>query len=224
MTPIVPQTPQGSPPPPTSSTTTLCPAARLGEALAARARDRDAMVAVWHGLARHLEANGAPLPLARAARRAALDGIRHARMLGAMARRHRGTVTIGTGAPSSAWTWDALVLANAIDGCVRQGWDLARTRWAAEHAGDPVLRETMRRIARDMADHVALAWRVHGYAMPRACDATKDRIKRALRATVSALEAEIARGEDLELAAHGLVPPADRASAFFEEIRARAHR
>jgi hypothetical protein len=211
------------PAPQTSFESLGTPALRLGRALADLARDKSELVAVWHALARHLEATGAPLPLARAARRAALDAIRHARMVGAMARRYRTEVT-NHGAPTRAYTADMLALTNAIDGCVRQTWDLERARWAADHAPDPAVRETMRRIARDQTEHVALAWRVHGQLLPRAGQALRERVDRALRATVSALDAEISRGDDRELVVHGLLPPPERSSLVLRELRARACR
>jgi hypothetical protein len=216
LAPVLASTPSNEP----RSTSTV--GDDVGRALARWARETDAGVASLHGLARDLEAFRAPKPLVRGARRAALDAIRHARMLGAMARRHEVTPEPAPADPRPAPSWDAMAIENAVDGCVRRAWELALTSYAGVHAGDLVVRETLRRIARDQAEHVAAAWKVHQWCLPRASSAARERIERGMRATISALEAEVSRmTDDDELVRCGLRPPQDVAQALLLQLRGR---
>ncbi|MBX3232248.1 MAG: hypothetical protein KIT84_18955 [Labilithrix sp.] len=50
-----------------------------------------------------------------------------------------------------------LAVDNAVEGCVREAYGALVATYQATHAADPALRRTFRRIARDEAEHAALA-------------------------------------------------------------------
>lgn len=191
----------------------------LGPLFATLAQLEDASVATFHRLSRELAAFGAPVRLVRSARRAAFDEMRHARAMSKLARMHGSEPARADAAELRERSFDEMAFENAIDGCVRQTWDAALARWAGEHAVDETVRFEMARIARDETEHATLAWRVRAWAMPRVTPATRDRLRRAMKATVSALSAELHREPAAEAVEAGVLPSASAARAMFERMR-----
>jgi hypothetical protein len=151
--------PQGlAPPPPAEGN------GALGQWWAELAYLEAASVPAFRRLARELEALGAPPALPRAARRAAGDEIRHRRLTRAMAARHG--VRAPRPRPGSTEVRSLLEVAreNAVEGCVGETYGAAVAAWQARTAGDPLVRALMAEIARDEAEHAALAWAVDQWA------------------------------------------------------------
>lgn len=191
----------------------------LGALFAAIGQIKDASVAAFHRLSRELAAFNAPVRLVRSARRAAFDEMRHARAMNKLARMHGAEPTRVDAGELRTRSFDEMAFENAMEGCVRQTWDAALARWAGEHAVDEVVRFEMARIARDQTEHTTLAWRVLAWAMPRITPATRDRLRRAMKATVSALSAELHQEPAADAVQAGVLPNASAARAMFERMR-----
>jgi hypothetical protein len=150
-----------------------------------------ASVPAFRRLARELEALGAPPALPRAARRAAGDEIRHRRITRAMAARHG--VRARTPRPGSMEVRSLFDVAreNAVEGCVGETYGAAVAAWQARTAGDPLVRALMAEIARDEAEHAALAWAVDQWAVTGLAPDERRMIDHARREAGATLAAEV---------------------------------
>ena len=135
----------------------------LGTLLAQMASLEAASIPAFETLARELEAHGAPRSLCRAARRAAADEVRHARMMTALARRHGARPAQLRTRPGCIRSLARISVENCVEGCVRETFGAMVAMWQAREAKDPELRRVFRVIARDEARHAALAFRVAGW-------------------------------------------------------------
>ncbi|HET9990570.1 MAG TPA: ferritin-like domain-containing protein [Kofleriaceae bacterium] len=161
---------------------------------------------------------GAPAAMRRAAIRAAADEVRHAAMSMRLAKRFGATVSPRQIRAAPRRDLRALVLDNAVEGCVRETYGAAVAGYQARTARDPIVRRAMYRIARDEAKHALLSWQLHRWAAPRLGD--RDAVLAAAstaRAELSA-EANIAQPE-----LHGVlgVPAPAAATAMLAELDAR---
>jgi hypothetical protein len=155
----------------------------LGGWFAEAARMEAAAVRAFEILLRDLEAHGAPERLRAAARRAALDEVRHTRMMRVLADRHGGTWEPPVvDAPEEARSLEAIAIENAVEGCVGESFAALLAGWQAEHATDPLVARTMVVIARDEARHADLAWDVHEWAMQKLDRQARARVAAAMQA------------------------------------------
>lgn len=118
-------------------------------------------VHAFRQLVRELLHHGAPLALVDAARAAAVDEIRHTRMVRRLALRRGGTpapVRVQHTPPRGLL---AIAMENAVEGCVHETFAAARAGWQARHAVDPQLRAVSAVLARDESRHADLAAAVH---------------------------------------------------------------
>jgi hypothetical protein len=124
-------------------------------------------------LAFDLEALGAPASLVQEARQAARDEARHARVSLAVARRLGSPGLLGR---TELPPWPTLsrpvrraprlfdvALENATGGCVNEIFGTWLQLHQAQHAPEPVLRAVAEQIARDEAEHAALAFRLFDF-------------------------------------------------------------
>ncbi|MDG1479098.1 MAG: ferritin-like domain-containing protein [Myxococcota bacterium] len=121
-------------------------------------------VHAFRQLVRELLHHGAPLALVDAARAAAVDEIRHTRMVRRLALRRGGTpapVRVQHTPPRGLL---AIAMENAVEGCVHETFAAARAGWQARHAADPQLRAVSAVLARDESRHADLAAAVHQWA------------------------------------------------------------
>ena len=141
--------------------------ASAGTWLAEMARLETASVFAFERLARELAAHRAPHDLVVAARRAAQEAVRHARIARALARRwgHRPEPVRRMPLPIRGLA--SMAEENAIEGCVGETVGAVVAAYQALHATDPRVRAAMGTIARDEAAHAVLAWRVHAWARER---------------------------------------------------------
>lgn len=141
-----------------------CEAQDLGAALAAAAHLEAASVIAFRQLVRQLRAWGAPEGLIARCEHAAQDEVRHARDIGALARREGARLPPLRIAPAPE---DRLSVAlhNASEGCVGESWASLLAFWKAEHALDPALRAAYARVAEDEARHAQLSWDLHAWLM-----------------------------------------------------------
>jgi len=163
----------------------------LGAFLADAARLEAASVYAFERLARELAALGAPAELIDAAAGSALDEIRHARMVAALARRFGATPEPVEVAPQPARSALAIALENAVEGCVRETFGALIAHHQAHAALDPQVRAVMASIADDETRHARLAWQVAAWLEPRLSDAAQRTIARARAAALAQLAREL---------------------------------
>ena len=157
-----------------------------------------ASVPAFLRLADELSAHGAPEALAMAARRSAGEEVRHARVMGALARRHGARMPEVEVAPFAPRSLEAMLLENAIEGCVRETFGALSVGWQARHAGDAELRQALRPIARDELRHSELAWAVDDWGRGQLPPSARERLLQAQRETLRDLETEVSRTEPAE--------------------------
>jgi hypothetical protein len=183
----------------------------LGRYLAEMAALEEARVTTFEVLARELAAHGAPDDLIAGALAARKDEVRHAAMMGALARARGGF-------PRPSWRPQHLVrrleeiaLENAVEGCVRETYGALVGAHQAAFATDDALRCAMVRIAAEEARHAALSHRVHAWIMPLLDAAARARVHAAQRAAIETLDhARVARADEAILASAGLPQKACR--------------
>ncbi len=182
--------------------TTFCGTGRVPAGLIAVHRDRRATAGAWlaHAawleaasvpafvlLARELEAHGAPRELVAAALAAAKDEIRHAAMVGALARRYGAPPPPAEVATQPPRSLEALAIENAVEGCVRETWGAALALWQSHAARDPEARDAFATIARDELSHAELGWAIDCWAHTRLDAAAAARVAAARALAVRAL-------------------------------------
>jgi len=152
----------------------------VGRALAHLAALESASIPAFSRLRRELHALGAPRSLLREASRARRDEVRHARAVGALARRHGARLPNQKDAPSEARSIETIALENAVEGCVRETYGALVAVFQGKNARDPEVRGVMRRVAQDEARHAALAWKTHRWLLPRLSTEARLRVEAAM--------------------------------------------
>ncbi|MBL9021507.1 MAG: ferritin-like domain-containing protein [Myxococcales bacterium] len=166
--------------------------------LADVARLEAASVFAFDRLEAELREHGAPTRLLRAARRARADEIRHAAVVGALARRYGGAVPRPVVEASPARDLESIAKENAVEGCVREAYGALVGTWQSRFAGDRRVRAAMRTIARDETRHAALSFAVAAWVEPRLGRAAQRRVAEARR-------------DELALLVHSAARPVSRA-------------
>jgi hypothetical protein len=191
----------------------------VGQYFASMAHLEAASVHAFRAMARELVEHGAPPHLVAAARRAARDEIRHARLTRAMARAHGGTAPpVKVNAPEKR-SLEEIATENAIEGCVRETYGALLASWQARAAHDPAVREMMVAIAEDEARHADLSWALDRWIRTRLSDDARRRVRDARAAAVDALGSELDAAPDAQLVASVGLPDVDRARHFFAEAK-----
>jgi hypothetical protein len=221
------------------SSTTLecytCVEGRRPAGLAAARLDRSSALAAYFARAAHLEAasidafemleaelveHGAPSRLCEQVRRAAKDEVRHAKIMGAFARR------FGTEPPAPvvearrARSLEEIATENAVEGCVRETFGALVAMWQAERAGDPAVAGAMRKIAEDELFHAALAWEIAAWADTKLDVAARKRVAFARRRAARELLRDAGQGVPREVVALAGLPDA-RAAVKLARIMIR---
>jgi len=197
-------------------------AGSIGDVLARSAYLEAASVEAFRDLARQLEAHGAPRVLVRRVRRAAMDEVRHARDVGALARAYGAEPPAVRVEASAVRSLLAIALENAREGCVRETWGAACAVVQSMRAADPRIRDTMRSVARDELAHAALSWDVARWIEARLTPVEREQVaceKRAAETQVE-LELEASRPPEAWRALLGL-PSRDEARAILRGMHAQ---
>jgi len=132
-----------------------------------------------------LRHHDAPMSLRKAARRATADERRHARVLGAIARKAGASVSQARVAKKPARTLLEIALENATEGCVRETFGAALLAYQAAHATNDAMRDAFTAIAEDESRHAALSWALASWAESKL---TAEEAARVLAARAEALE------------------------------------
>lgn len=170
-----------------------------------------ASVPAFRVLARELRAHGAPRSLIRAARRAARDEIRHARMGKMLAERFGGHYVRPRIATQPIRSIEAIATDNAVEGCVRETFGAVLATWQGRASADPVVRRTMRSVAVDETRHAAFNLRVAAWADRKMDAAARARVRVARRAAAERVLAESSYQPSPALVAIAGVPPSHEA-------------
>jgi hypothetical protein len=169
-----------------------------------------------------LIAHGAPRRLVRAASRAIRDEMRHIRQTVALARRFgEQPLAPRTAPPRARRSLHEMALENAVEGCVRETYSALECAWQAEVAADPVVRATMRRIARDEMRHLELSWAVHAWALGKLDADSRARLTAAQQAEIVTMLAELSHDPHDSLRRSGGLPRAADSRALVGAIAAR---
>ncbi len=207
-----------------------CVGGRMPAGLVQMPRDRVASPGAWLArvawleaasvpafvfLARELEGHLAPRELIAAARAAVGDEIRHAALVGGLARRFGGQPAPAQVEAQAARSLEALAIENAVEGCVRETWGAALALRQSLAARDPEVRVAFAAIARDELRHAALGWAIDRWARTRLDDAARARVTLARAAAARALLDE---PPDPEMPLLGLPD-----SREYRALRARVH-
>jgi hypothetical protein len=154
----------------------------LGGWLAGNAHLEAASIDAFEILAAELQAHRGPLPLVRAARTAAGDERRHARVMARLAARHGATPPAVTLARTPIRDIETIARENAIEGCIRETFAALVAVRQARAAREPAIRAAMAGIARDETRHAALSWAVDGWSRGLLGPAARRRVREARRA------------------------------------------
>ncbi len=169
----------------------------LGAWLARAAWLEASAVHAFRRLARELRAHGAPERLVSAARAAARDEIRHARIMSALARKHGAVVPRIVTTALPVRDLESIARENAVEGCVSETYGAAIAAWQASHSNDADVAHAMSMIAPDELRHAALGWAVHAWAERRLPRDARERVRHARDEAARALldEARATREE-----------------------------
>ena len=192
----------------------------LGAWFAAGAHLEAASIDAFEILAAELGAHRAPPALIRAACAATADERRHADTVGRLA------TSRGAAAPAvhvnrgPVRDIEAIARENAVEGCVRETYAALLAHRQARAATDPAIRYAMAGIARDEAQHAALAWAVDGWSQALLTPAVRRRVREARHEAVEALGAAPLAGLSPDDRALAGLPDEDDAARMARELGA----
>jgi len=150
-----------------------------GEDFARAAWLEAASIHAFRRLARELRAHRAPEELVTAARSAAKDEARHARLMTRLAKRFGAKVPRVAYEDRGVRDLESVARENAVEACVGETFGALLAEWHASHARDAEVRDVMRAIAPDELRHAALGWAVDAWAKTRLSDEANDRVRTA---------------------------------------------
>lgn len=178
-----------------------------------------ASVLAFRRLARELSAHDAPASLVERAIASARDEVRHARIVGRLAKTHGGRRLPVARVELPLRSLDEVAIENAVEGCVRETFGALIASWQALSAGAPRVRGAMRMLAVDEQRHAELAWAVARWAEPRLDAAARRRLRAARNASVAELAQQVAIDPPLPLVRIVGLPPRAAARTLFNEAR-----
>jgi len=191
----------------------------VGAWLAGAAHLEATAVIAFERLERELEAHRAPERLRARARTSAREEVRHARMVGAMARRRGAQIERPrVSGRQPVRTLAGVARENAVEGCVREAYGALLATWQARSARDARERDVFAQIARDETKHAALAWSVAAWADRRLSMGERRRVRRAFDRAWQVLDTELAAPPPRALVREGFLPPAKLARAWLAAL------
>jgi hypothetical protein len=162
-----------------------------GEYLAEAAHLEAASVYAFEKLARELLALSAPRALVEAAREAMSDEIRHALVVGALARASDGQPSVPVVEETPLRSRLELALDNASEGCVRETFGALVATYQAESASDARVRAIMATIAEDETRHAALSWALQAWLEAGLSEGERAQVASAQAHALDALAREL---------------------------------
>jgi hypothetical protein len=101
---------------------------------------------------------------------------------------------------------EAIARENAVEGCVRELYGALVATWQAEHAVDPAVRATMRRVAIDETHHAFLSLEVGRFLEGHLDHAARARVRRAQQRAIGQLSRDVERALPTELLVQAGLP------------------
>lgn len=183
----------------------------------AAASEAEAVVA-FAELTAALRAFRAPRALVLRAVRAGREERRHARLLARIARARGAAVPRLRRRAAVRLDLPTFVRENAVEGCVGETVGAFLAAHQARTAVDPRWKRALAVLARDEADHAALAWAVHRHFLPRVDAATRRTVEVAMARAFDAY----ARGFDVapEVGRHVGLPTSRGLALALARLRA----
>ena len=163
----------------------------LGQYFAHAAQCEAASVMAFLIVAQELEAHGAPTPLVKAARRAAEEELRHARLTGALVTRFGGRLDWPQVPRREVRSLMNVALDNEVEGCVGEAYAAFVAAWQLHAATDLGIRIALSAIAPDEAGHAALAFAISAWVRSRLNPRERRRLDEARHQAVSRLRQAI---------------------------------
>jgi hypothetical protein len=189
--------------------------ATTAQFLAEMAHLEAASVVAFERLARELQTHGAPRRLVTAARRSALDEVRHARVTKRLAEQRGATVPTCAVNPVLMRSLEEMAVENVVEGCVRETFGAALALFQAKSAKYAEIRRAVARIARDECRHAQLSWAVAAWLDSKLDPSARRRVSNAHVEAVGALRREM----QFEPSAEGLgLPSAVQANVMLEAL------
>jgi hypothetical protein len=180
----------------------------IGDWFAHGAELEAASVHAFRHLVRDLERLGAPAVLVDRARRACRDEVRHARLMGRLARRQGARARTARPSPYDAERAPlAVAVENVVEGCIGETYGAVVASWAARHARPIKLRRDLARLAAEELEHAALSWDIAAWNASGLKDEERETLRRAFS---DGLEHLVRRAHDessMGAVRAGLTPP-----------------
>jgi hypothetical protein len=204
----------------------LCPVERrlaagtLAAHFAEIAHLEAASVFAFERLARELTSFGAPASLIARAASSALDEVRHAQLMSAVARGYGAEPYPVRIFKLRARSLYQLALENAVEGCIHETYGALVAHHQAACATDPELRQAMRQIAHDETNHADLAWQTAAWLHPKLSVAQQAELARAQVQALQELERAQSRSTLPPSAANAIgLPQPAIARALVQQLR-----
>ncbi len=152
-------------------------------------------VDAFERLASELASFGAPAGLVARARDAAADEVRHARMMGVLARDAGLPPASEVTIPANARTLFEVALENAVEGCVYETYGAATALFQAQRATYPHLRAVFASIAPDEMAHAELAWDLDAWFATQLSESEVAQLRAAKTRAIARLGERLAEDE-----------------------------
>jgi len=178
-----------------------------------------AAVPAFRQLGTELTAHGAPRTMVAAASRSARDEVRHARVMALHARRYGAHPRRASVGPLSVRPMAEVAADNAAEGCIRETYGALVAHVQASSAADPLLRQSLRRIALEETRHAALSWAVDAWMRSRLSRADRNRVERSTRIALERLRDDLTRDYADEVHRLAGMPRPSQARALFDRLR-----
>jgi len=196
-------------------------ATEAGLWLAKMARLEEASVYAFLFLATELEHHGAPDALVEAARQSALDEIRHARSMAALALRYGATPPRAVvDLPRQPRSLREIAVENATEGCVRETFGALVALHQSHAAEDSFVRRIMSGIAADELRHSELSWDIDRWVRRSQPD-LRGALDIARALALRALQSELGAGPSDKVCMQLGLPSATVSHAMLHDARER---
>ncbi|MEN0065798.1 MAG: ferritin-like domain-containing protein [Myxococcota bacterium] len=157
------------------------PGVTVGSWLARAAHLEAASVQAFDQLHAELVFHQAPKALQRAALACREDEVRHAKLMGDLARAWGATVAEPVVTATPVRTLVAIALDNAEEGCGREAWGALVGHWQSLRADDPAIRRVVRSVAQDEVRHAEFSFALDAWLRTRLTSAECARVDRTVR-------------------------------------------
>jgi len=191
-----------------------------GRYLARAAWFEAASIHAFVSLARQLARYNAPVALRDAAKRAAVDEIQHARLMGALARARGATPPPVEIEKQGRRSLESIAIENVTEGVVGETWAALIAFWQATHATDPTLRATYATSAEDELRHAELSIEIDTWAKSKLRSAARRRVEAARTKALAKLARNVKTTVPAALVAELGMPGAAALQRLFADARA----